>query len=759
MFSSNWYSKHCTAFKALMVLSVLAFYSSGLPPIVLAQDSLAQSNITTTTVPSRADLETLLSDTDTPMFLRLGVFGGANINLHNAQFSVIPGCPTCNRAIWGSTVGFGWSVGMLAEASAEAFTTNDVLRRFGAALRLSYATHDAPFTQREEVQVPLSLVPTGFASVQHEWQAIISTLGIEPVLTYRPIDYLSIAIGARFGVTLGSGFSYRERSLNDSVLYKLPNGELSSVRNERTGQYPTRAPLLTALTAGFSYEFPMNNTGTVMLAPEVFYQHNLSSLLTNEQWSAHSIRAGLAVKWSPYRTNRPELTPEIQQKLRLLKQLDSALNAERKANIAQKARVDSLNRVITSKLEEFKKFGISVNIAAIVGVDASGKEVPSPTLTVEQFRSSSSQPLAPAVFFDDNSAVLPSRYRRLRASERGNFRLEDLNGKSSVEVYRHVLNIVGKRMTDNPVAVLYLTGCTAGAGAEQTNPKIAEDRAQAVSEYLQDVWKIPAKRIILQKRGLPEHPATASSAGSEALAHAENRRVELSSNVPEILGAVSIDAVRRVVTPPMLRIETSMQSGAGVKQWDVEISQFVGTEAVTLKQFSGTAANAAQTLRWNIADEPTTIPQSGQDLTVQLTMTDVNNRAADAPIVGIAVKQISLEQKTVNNASDKRLDTYDVVGFEGDETVRLDDNASKTLDALRKSLKPGAKMFITGFAETTANDAQTLAIAKARAQAAAKQLGVNDAAIAAQSVPSEAALPEARLYTRRVQILVETPTR
>jgi outer membrane protein OmpA-like peptidoglycan-associated protein len=769
------------------------------------------------TAPPNISFDDLTADSDKPLYMRFGVFGAWSFTFHKLDFASTPECQTCLAqsyqlaplqpnnfgSVWGSAIGGG----LLTEIP--------ITGRFGASLRVSYYAQSAnsnltaeslpatvpgvTFTAREVLQLAQNTVkfdgsPNNTSlpgSIYHRFNPQLGLLFIEPYLTYRVLDPLAIFVGARIGIPVVRRFNYAEvagRVTNPQTLQESDQpfnyrdavtGTATSFRNLRNGDL-SLASVVVMPSVGFSYEFPLNATGTVLAAIEGFYSYGGLSKINGNGWSRiassserlpngaplidsaggswfmeHDVRLSLGVKYSPFRTIRPELSPEFQETIRRAKQLETLFVQEREQNVKRMVRVDSINRVISAKVEELKKIGISVNLAKLVGVDADGREIPKPKLTIEQFRTQTVQPLLAQIYFDDNSAVLPSRYRRVRAAERASFKISDFAGKANIEVYRHILNIVGKRMTDNAPSVLFINGCNSGQGTEKDNLKLSEQRAVAISDYLQDVWKIPAKRLIIQKQNVPDKPASGGETGN-----AENRRVEMSSNVPEIFDPVRTDQVMRIADPPVLRFGLEINAGAGLKQWDMEINQFVENESVSLKTFSG-GAKYEPTVDWKLNEEQSTMPVSNQDLSVQLTMTDVNNKNADAPIQSVPVTQIAVERKEVEGKPDKRIDTYDIIGFDfGTNTVTLDESAQKLLETIKKSLKPNSRITATGYTDTTGDAAKNKALATSRAEFIARALSGSARAVGVgPTTVNDNALPEGRAYNRYVRVVVETPTK
>jgi outer membrane protein OmpA-like peptidoglycan-associated protein len=802
---------HAVNVARMMVLLVATIFTSFFTAVIVPMHLVAQSD---TASFQRISFDDLSLDADKPLYLRYGLFGSFNLTYHNPLFAQTGNCPTClvrsfDPGNFELAIGRAIGGGLLAEFP--------ILNRLGVAIRASYYTSLADanlrrsdynyatqgvaglattFVADETIlaaagvrQTPgmTNTMPENFTS-QHRMNLQLGILSAEPMVTYRPLDALTLYFGAQIGVFLQRRFEYLEIITNPNDIVWRESG--SAIRGERVGDFQTNSVALSVI-GGVGYEIPLNSTGTILFAPEAFFMFggtpsfpllggwgdrsqlqavsfgsdgapvrnpDRSVALTEGSWYANNLRIAAAIKYSPYRTIRPELTPEIQETLRKVKKLDSLVAEERKQNARRLQQLDSANRVISAKVEELKKIGISVDLPAIVAVDDSGRETgggsAAPTVTIEQFRTQTTQPLLAAVYFDDNSSVLPSRYRRVRTAERNNFKISDVAGKSNVELYRHVLNIVGQRMNENPAAVLFLTGTNSGLGAEKDNIKLSEQRAIAVSDYLQDVWRIPAKRIIIQKQNLPDKPA-----GSDPNGAAENRRVEMSSNLPEIFDAVKTDQVSRIADPPTLRFKPIINAGAGLKQWALELTQFVDNEAVTLKTFEGTSTPPT-VLDWNLNKEPSTMPVSGQDITVQLTMTDVNNKNGDAPLKAISVRQILVERKEVEGKPDKRIDSYDIIGFEA-TSVTPDENGQRVIDAIKKALKPNSTVIVTGYTDATGDATKDNDVAKRRAETVAKALGVPGVSIRSGGGVNvnDNALPEGRAYNRYVHVEVQTPIR
>ncbi|MCU0424776.1 MAG: OmpA family protein [Candidatus Kapabacteria bacterium] len=290
---------------------------------------------------------------------------------------------------------------------------------------------------------------------------------------------------------------------------------------------------------------------------------------------------------------------------------------------------------------------LSAEILTIKGVYENGKEELNPTLNIEETSVRESRPLLASVYFEHNSFVIPTRYKRLRSADRMSFSIENVAHLRLVEVYRNILNIVGKRMNDKPEARLVLTGFTSGIGEEANNRALAERRATAILDYLADVWKISTSRITItlgEAQTFGRNTDTASF-----------RRVDLRSDDADILGNIDLAQTQRTITPTIIDFGLDIASGIGVKQWTMELSQVEGNEVRTLKMDNGTRSNTAQ-YRWNITENPSSVPSSAENIVARLEVTDITNRTAESSLALIPVQYMSLAAKRSKGKPDERID-------------------------------------------------------------------------------------------------------
>ena len=177
--------------------------------------------------------------------------------------------------------------------------------------------------------------------------------------------------------------------------------------------------------------------------------------------------------------------------------------------------------------------------------------------------------MLPYIFFGNGSAEFPLQYNQLQPQETQAFTPEHFNDSSLIGVYYDMLNIIGKRMKEKPSASITLTGCNSNEGVEKGNSALSQKRTETVKNYLTSVWGIEPQRITVKSRNLPANPS--NIAKEEGLA--ENRRVEISTNTPEIIAPLITRDTTRVSTPPIVRFETVTESQAGEQVYSLATSQ------------------------------------------------------------------------------------------------------------------------------------------------------------------------------------------
>ncbi|MCS6807181.1 MAG: hypothetical protein NZ661_00050 [Candidatus Kapabacteria bacterium] len=559
--------------------------------------------------------------------LRFGLSASYMIHQHYANFSTIPGIPSCCQQQYGGTSAQGWSIGALGEYPIVKLDNALTISATGRALY--FHNVGANLTALERVRIA-----GGTATIRHELETSLSAFMFEPTVTARYLRRLTASLGIQVGTFVQSAYQYRERIIEpDDITYT--NGQRTF--NGSTGILPGVSPLQIALVGGAALELQVNQAGTILPSLEAFYALPLRSVIPDIDWRIASLRLGFSLKFSPYRTT--DLTPaELEQRFQdSLRQAQAiAQQALAEAQEARKkelkARITAIRPIANSQSQPSDT--ISYTIAATGNRDVR----PTAAFAIRLKRIPTTQRIAllPMIFFAENSSIIPSRYKVLTSSsDASRFSPEALNTSSAASslssekliatVYYQIINIIGYRLRNAAKSMLTITGTA--LDYEQQPQRLAEARATAVASYLYNVWRIPREQIIISHKVLsaPHHiPITR---------HDELRSAQLSANSEGLLEDVILNIERRFTVPERLQLDLEIVAGQGLKQWDLEIFQFTQREALTIHAAQGQAP-APQTYTWDIRTHP---PVSADELSMRLTIDDITNNRFEAPLVTLKV--------------------------------------------------------------------------------------------------------------------------
>lgn len=649
---------------------------------------------------------------------RFGLFGDVGLFQHSSDFRGLPGLPTCCPRYDNGT-GTGLFLGVVYDIPLST--------GFSLNLRGVYSSHKGTFTNTETRPVLDNTNTVVDGIFEHRLETTLGVIGFEPIVRYSVLGNLAINGGATISYALQKNYTQQETILSPST-GTFGNGKRVELQND--GAIPQSSSIGLAALAGLSYDIPLSKAWT--LAPEFLYTIGLTNEVQDLKWTVNAMRFGATLFYQPQPSvaKEPIIEPE---------------KIEEKPVIVEK------NIVQIETPPNPPKPTMTVNIQA-VGMDNTDTEVPLERLRIEEFISTQMYPLLNYVFFDDNSAEIPARYNVLHNSKIQEFTdksLKNLQNKNSLEVYYDILNVVGFRMSRLPKSKLTLTGCNSNLNAELGNLKLSEARAEAVKNYLVNTWNIAPNRITTKTRNLPEVSSNIET-GVE-----ENRRVELSSTVLEVLDPIIILDTLRTTNPPSVKfLPSAVIVETGVKTWNVVASQ----QGKIHRSYKGDG-EIPRSLIWRINDEQATMPRESTPIDYTLNATDKTGQLTATSSGSIPVEFISIERKQSEKREDKYIDRYNLILFDFDRAT-ITPNHKRIIDFIGRRTTDKSTIGIVGYTDLKGTLERNQSLQLQRANAVAKAL--NKGAITVKgSGDSEQlfdnALPEGRFYNRTVVIEVETP--
>jgi hypothetical protein len=525
-------------------------------------------------------------------------------------------------------------------------------------LRAGFSVQSATFSQIHNTVFNNpdnnAIIPGSF---DYSIRTELSALHLDILPLFRPQRSLSLFAGISTNVIAASSFQQKEQIISPADFVFVSNG--LSIRNEASGPIPGITTLGIRPVIGFSYEFPINSDGTLLLAPEALYSfgfYSVSDQLRLGSWKYHTLQAGLSVRIATnptipagmicqpcYEFNHekqdclPEKNCDPKTEIMRMNDITGMCECE---SIEERARIDSI-------IAYFE--------------DGSTKPYPGFLVEVEHFNRDIFRPLIPAIFFNENSRVINDAfYTMMDARTVQNYR-PDYNKMMNdpMKAQADILNIIGYRMQQKKSATLILNGCS--DGVEGLRETIGKDRALEIKRYLVNIWNIDENRITLQGRKLPSIPSPLSGINAAQ----ENRRVECSSNDPEILAALPLNNTVREIKPAQVRYYLSAKARSSAPTGGLftlfqSASSTEGQTKIFEKDF-GMPLPGFIEINWKKAPLAK-LPATQQDIDYELIVSTADKDAlpVESPNKVLKVKQITVAEKAAATVPDKSYSVYDI---------------------------------------------------------------------------------------------------
>ncbi len=625
------------------------------------------------------------------MGFRVGFFGNYQLMQYDGTIGSVPTVATCADG-FGEASGSGFTAGGLFEISP--------VQKLALQARLGYSSFDAHFSTMEDIGnvVENGEVISAFSEHTIDVEFGLVTLGLRAV--WEPFSFpLALNLGVEGGIVTSKDADQVETLVTPTGMTFW--GGVTQ-RNHYMGELIGAAGFQMHGVFGLSYELPLS--AYVTLSPEVSYHRAFSQVMEDSAWSAHALRLGAALK---LRLNEVEPVPPPPPV--------PVLSAEVRAN----------------------------------GVLADGTERAVPELRVEEFLSSQLRPLLNYVFFDENSSQMPERYVRMSSAQTRSFREDDLRDLDVLPTYYQMLNVLGRRMRENPGASITLVGSNAGGGGEKGDLNLARARAERVRDYLREIWGVDEGRMKVDARNLPEKPSNASQPEGQA----ENRRVEIIPQPETLLDPVFTSDTTRSTNPPVIRFHQNVQAEAGVSRWKLTVMQ----DGETLKEFSGSGPVPAG-IDWSLQQQ-SDIPRGTAPIEYSMEVVDAAGQTRTTPVARLPIDQVTIQKKRRERIADKEIDRYSLILFDFGKTT-IDAGNRRIIDFIQGRIGTGANVMVTGHSDRVGDADVNLRLSTERAKVAARELKVppaNVRGVGESVLLYDNDLPEGRLYSRVVNVVVETP--
>ncbi|MCX7879941.1 MAG: OmpA family protein [Ignavibacteria bacterium] len=694
----------------------------------------------------------LLTQSVSPLF-QLGGAGSLKLNVHFADFNKLSGIPNCCPK-YGTTIGLGWDFSLLFRKGLS--------EKWDFGLRAGIGSDGVVFNEKEFIghtNVRLVNDPKNIeimpVYVDHELKANLFGLNVQPEIHYNFYDNFWVKGGLNFTYFLVSKIDQKETITSPEGVYFLDG---KKTRNEHSNiEIPLVKKFQIRPVLGISYDFEILQD--FFLSPEFNFALPLQNI-TNVSWKISNINFALAFRvpiYPPPVVNYYYDTLLVRDTSTVpvlgLKQSRIEL-VEAKILGTKKNKVEDGFLYETTILEKYIKQVPQVSLIQlslkVVGRSRDGTTQDNPTLIIDEIETEEKFPLLPYVFFQTGKSDLAFTSQKLLEKEEVDKFDENSLPWNTLKIYENLLNIVGKRLKDNPSARITLVGCNSNTGEEEKNLELSRRRAEKVRDYFVNIWNVNPNQIQIKYQNLPDKFTNPNIPdGIE-----ENQRVEIYSNDLKILAPIYLSQIQRFANPPFVDIRADVYSDSPIKGWTISIEQ----AGQILRNYFG--SDFRNQVVWDVEQEP--IPRLEEPIEVIFSATDILDQK-EVDKVQLKIEQKTIRKKREEMLGDKKIERYSLIVFDFDKADILPAHVP-ILNEIKKKIKPNSNVVILGYTDRIGEPSYNKDLAFKRCLAVQKYLGIPEfqtklIPIGNEELIFDNNLPQGRSYSRTVQIIIETPVK
>lgn len=695
-------------------------------------------------------------DTEEERYTRLGVFGALGFNQHNASFQDVPPLETCCVEFTGGN-GVGPAVGILG--AVPVFADSYIMIRAGY--------YDMNGSMEETYQISgksLNDIRTtsNGATANFNFESVISLLNLNLEYDYNPFAGLHLYGGTMIGVMMtGDVLAYEQLVSPRDAIYISEN---SNIRGEQFNykELTENNTFQFWLGAGLGYSIPVSS---IYLQPFVRYYVPLTDISqtykadeSDGDWSVSNLTLGVDayVELKP----RKELIEERKYVrdtiiVKAAGASDEVVLLDRRKELDTRETEKKIYETTTVFENYQRTLPLDYEFTASLGGDYKSHS----KIIIEETETREAFPLLPYVFFDTGSSDLTQSEQELLDDEEIS-KFDPLNLEwDALEIHSNLLNIIGKRLSENPKANITVVGTHNTTAEENGDMELSRSRAENVAEYLKETWGIDESRIKTEARGLPSKPGNVEIAEGQA----ENSRVEIVSSDPSITGYLNLAKIQKTANPPTVQVLSQLSHSLDSIDYDYQLT--ISQQGKEIRSDKGKAKGAiSDPFQWEIGDSP--LPTLDEKIDVELVATDEYGVIANASDE-IEIEQLTIRKKREVLNNDKIVERYSLIVFDYD-SAELTPVQKVNLKYASSAITPESTVIVDGHTDNIGTPEYNLNLSNRRIEEVIKTLGLeegkNVASIVknphgAQDPPYTNATPKGRSYNRTVIITILNPVK
>jgi outer membrane protein OmpA-like peptidoglycan-associated protein len=285
-----------------------------------------------------------------------------------------------------------------------------------------------------------------------------------------------------------------------------------------------------------------------------------------------------------------------------------------------------------------------------------------------------------------------------------------------------------------------LVGCNSDNGNEKGKLELSQKRAETIKDYLTSIWHINPERINIKENNLPEKPS--SSNDSDGVA--ENRRVEIISDAPEILSPIVTNDVYFKLVPNAIRVKIKSNTEDSLMDWKLVLM----LDSDTLTSTAGNESLPSK-IDFDLNDFNKLLSVNQAELTYFLNIKKDSTDRIIKPDSKIFVKRILTKTQ-------KKIERYRLILFDFNK-YDLNESNKRIIDFINKKINSKSKVIIEGYTDRVGSEDYNLQLSEARAKAVSDAIHCEDKTFRGLGETSlyNNSLPEGRFFCRTVEIRIE----
>lgn len=710
------------------------------------------------------------------------IFGiGYGLNSFNSNFTQLPNVGNCcPKFLDGTGGGLNFNLGY------EIPIFKSAIDGLALGFNMAMINRSGGFEISETTQITdgVDLITGEF---KHSLDLSLTYLDLMPYLSYQITNSLSFSAGVGIATNISNDYQQKEQlsqPSNKGYFIDSVNGTKSRVRNEKSGKIENLNSLIFA-NIGLGYELPLNSTNTLRLKPSVNYNIGFNDAVKDLDFKIKTIQFALNAVYTPFETIKKETnnynidtikveSDKIDQNIVKLgkynietekiekeyysetinnySRTDTFLIAKAKPVVKETTKQEP----IVDKKPEAKKIEPINEITGsleILNPKSKNDKITQIKAQIEFVKDV--YPLLPYIFFDELSPKLPKRYKQVKKSEE--FDLKDLD-PNPIDYHKNNLNIIGFRLAQNPQIKLVVKGYI-DPTTEANNCELAKLRAQNVKDYLVNVFEIEESRISIKTNTNNCFPTDITRSQSDE-GYSENRRVELETNIPELLFSLSNQRYQRpsqllpdeVIISPKFENVTIDKNSKEILSRNKFINWSYYVELDGTEVSSESEDSDLRDINYILPYKLIRDAKNDSKLTFGFTANDVNgDNISDSKILALTKDTSNLEIESLT------LTVFQVSQYS------LDDRIKKEIRKFFDKIGEGASVYIKGYSDNLGVLSDNKRLSQTRANAVRdyiKSIAPKVKIIEAVGVGSDEfppgvrgyMTPEERFISRTVQI-------